>query len=123
LIRNTFRFASKIGRDLPPVYTAVSEADAKDRLSEFTETWGGKYPAIVRLWENTWSEFGPFLDYSPEIRRLIYGTDEIVVESLHARMRRGTRARGHFPTEQAVLKCLYLVVRSLDPPAAGGNAG
>ncbi len=77
LIRNTFRFASKadwekLARDLRPVYTAVSEADAKERFSEFTETWGGKYPAIVRLWENAWSEFAPFLDYSPVIRKVSY---------------------------------------------------
>ena len=102
LIRNTFRFASKadwdkIARELRPVYTAVNEHDAKERFSEFTETWGDKYPAIVRLWENAWTAFAPFLDYSPEIRKVIYSTN--AVESLHARMRRATRARGHFPTE------------------------
>jgi transposase-like protein len=122
LIRNTFRFASKadwdaLARDLRPVYTAVSEADAKERFVEFTGIWGEKYPAIIRLWENAWTEFVPFLDYSPEIRKVIYSTN--AVESLHARMRRATRARGHFPTEQAALKCLYLVVRSLDPTGKG----
>jgi transposase-like protein len=59
----------------------------------------------------------PFLDYSPEIRRVIYSTNAI--ESLNARMRRATRARGHFPNEQAALKCLYLVIRSLDPTGKG----
>ena len=83
LIRNTFRFASKadldkIARDLRPVYTAVSEHDAKERFCEFAETWGDKYPAIIRLWENAWVEFVPFLDYSPEIRKVIYSTDVIV---------------------------------------------
>jgi len=122
LIRNTFRFASKadwdkIARELRPIYTAVSEQDAKERFCEFTEIWGDKYPAIVRLWENAWTEFSPFLDYSPEIRKVIYSTNAI--ESLNARMRRATRARGHFPTEQAALKCLYLVVRSLDPTGKG----
>jgi transposase-like protein len=122
LIRNTFRFASKadwdqMARELRPVYTAVSEHDAKERFVEFTEAWGEKYPAIIRLWENAWVEFVPFLDYAPEIRKVIYSTN--AVESLHARMRRATRARGHFPTEQAALKCLYLVVRSLDPTGKG----
>jgi transposase-like protein len=122
LIRNTFRFASKadwdqMARELRPVYTAVSEHDAKERFVEFGETWGEKYPAIIRLWENAWVEFVPFLDYAPEIRKVIYSTN--AVESLHARMRRATRARGHFPTEQAALKCLYLVVRSLDPTGKG----
>lgn len=122
LIRNTFRFASKadwdkIARDLRPVYTAISEQDAKERFCEFADTWGDKYPAIIRQWENAWVEFVPFLDYSPEIRKVIYSTN--AVESLNARMRRATRARGHFPTEQAALKCLYLVVRSLDPTGRG----
>jgi len=80
-------------------YTAVSEHEAKERFVEFTDIWGERYPAVIRLWENAWAEFVPFLDYSPEIRKIIYSTN--AVESLHARMRRATRARGHFPTEQA----------------------
>ena len=77
------------------MYTAPSEQATEERLGEFNATWGEKYPAITRLWENAWSEFVPFLDYSPEIRRVIYSTNAI--ESLNARMRRATRARGHFP--------------------------
>jgi len=122
LIRNTFRLASradwdKMAKDLRPVYTAVNEADAAARLADFHETWGDKYPAIRTLWANAWAEFVPFLDYSPEIRRVIYSTNAI--ESLNARFRRATRARGHFPNEQAAIKCLYLVVRSLDPKGTG----
>ncbi len=122
LIRNTFRFASKadwgpMAKDLRPVYTAVNEQDSKERLNEFHATWGTKYPAIKGLWENAWTEFVPFLDYSPEIRRVIYSTNAI--ESMNARFRRATRARGHFPNEQAAMKCLYLVVRSLDPKGTG----
>lgn len=83
LIRNTFRLASRrdwdaMAKDLRPVYTAVNETDAKERLVEFHATWGDAYPAIKGLWENAWAEFVPFLDYSPEIRRVIYSTDEIV---------------------------------------------
>ncbi|MBT5555122.1 MAG: IS256 family transposase [Ilumatobacter sp.] len=122
LIRNTFRLASradwdKMARDLRPVYTAVNEADAASRLDEFHDIWGQKYPAIKGLWSSAWAEFVPFLDYSPEIRRVIYSTNAI--ESLNARFRRATRARGHFPNEQAALKCLYMVVRSLDPKGTG----
>ena len=122
LIRNTFRLASrqdwdKMARELRPVYTAVNEADAKARLDDFHQMWGSKYPAIKTLWSNAWSEFVPFLDYSPEIRRVIYSTNAI--ESLNARFRRATRSRGHFPNEQAAMKCLYLVVRSLDPKGTG----
>jgi transposase-like protein len=122
LIRNTFRYASRkywdqMSRDLRPVYTAPSEAAAKERFVEFTTTWGQQYPAIIRLWENAWSEFVPFLDYDVEIRRVICSTNAI--ESLNARYRRAIRARGHFPTEQAALKCLYLATRSLDPTGRG----
>ncbi len=122
LIRNTFRLASrrdwdKMAKDLRPIYTAVNEADAHVRLDEFHDKWGEQYPAIRTLWTNAWSEFVPFLDYSPEIRRVIYSTNAI--ESLNARFRRATRARGHFPNEQAALKCLYMVVRSLDPTGTG----
>ena len=122
LIRNTFRYASRrdwdaIARDLKPIYTAVNETDAAARFEEFTDTWGAQYPAIIALWRSAWSEFIPFLDYDVEIRRIICSTNAI--ESLNARYRRAIRARGHFPTEQAALKCLYLVTRSLDPTGTG----
>lgn len=122
LIRNTFRYASRrdwdaLGRQLRPVYTAPTAAAAAERFAEFADTWGGPYPAVVRLWRAAWEEFIPFLDYDVEIRRIICSTNAI--ESLNARYRRAVRARGHFPTEQAALKCLYLVTRSLDPTGRG----
>ena len=122
LIRNTFRYASRkdweaIARDLKPVYTAANEQAAKARFDEFTDVWGDRYPAIIRLWTSAWPEFVPFLDYDVEIRRVICSTNAI--ESLNARYRRAVRTRGHFPTEQAALKCLYLVTRSLDPTGKG----
>ena len=124
LIRNTFRLASrkdwdKMAHHLRPVYTAVNETEAARCLEEFHTIWGQRYPAIKTLWNNAWAEFVPFLDYSPEIRRVIYSTNAI--ESLNARFRRATRARGHFPNEQAAIKCLYLVVRSLDPKGTGAE--
>jgi hypothetical protein len=79
--------------------------------------WGERYPAVVRLWDNAWSEFIPFLDYDLEIRRALSTTNAI--ESLIARYRRAIKARGHFPSEQAAMKCLYLVTRSLDPTGRG----
>jgi putative transposase len=122
LLRNTFRFASRkywdqIAHDLRPVYTAASEAEALARFEEFEEKWGKPYPAISRLWRNAWSEFVPFLDYDVEIRKIICSPNAI--ESLNARYRRAVRARGHFPNDQAALKCLYLVTRSLDPTGTG----
>jgi putative transposase len=122
LIRNTFRYASKkywgaISSDLKPVYTAASEKEARLRMEEFCEKWGTAYPAITRLWQAAWPEFIPFLDYDVEIRQIICSTNAI--ESLNARYRRSVRARGHFPNEQAALKCLYLATRSLDPTGKG----
>ena len=122
LIRNTFRLASKrdwdpLRRDVKPIYTAVNAAAARAALDDLTERWGQRYPAIIRLWENSWAEFIPFLDYDIEIRRVLCSTNAI--ESLNARYRRAVKARGHFPTEQAALKCLYLVTRSLDPTGRG----
>ncbi|WP_307225177.1 IS256 family transposase [Microbacterium arborescens] len=122
LIRNSFRYAGRQHRDaivrsLKPVYTAPSEAAAKDRFEEFAAEWGERYPAIIQLWRTSWAEFVPFLEYDVEIRRVICTTNAI--ESINARYRRAVRARGHFPNEAAASKCLYLVTRSLDPTGGG----
>jgi transposase-like protein len=122
LLRNSFRYASKrdwaaIAKDLKPVYTAASEAAALDAFAAFGETWEARYPAIIKLWENAWAEFVPFLAFDREIRTVICTTNAI--ESLNARFRRSVKARGHFPTEQAALKHLYLVITSMDPTGRG----
>ncbi len=122
LLRNSFRYAGRqhwdaIAKALRPVYTAPTEAAARERFAEFTAAWGGRYPAIVRLWERAWAEFVPFLAFDTEIRKVICSTNAI--ESVNARIRRAVRARGHFPTEQAALKCVYMAVMSLDPTGTG----
>jgi putative transposase len=122
LLRNSFKYASKrdwaqIAKDLKPVYTAASEAEALDLFAEFSGKWEKRYPAIIRLWENAWAEFVPFLRFDREIRTVICTTNAI--ESINARLRRAVNARGHFPTEQAALKCLYLAIMSLDPTGRG----
>src|SRR3982074_1633322 len=122
LLRNSFKYASKrdwaqIAKDLKPVYTASSESEALDRFAEFSGKWEKRYPAIIRLWENAWAEFVPFLAFDREIRTVICTTNAI--ESINARLRRAVNARGHFPTEQAAMKCLYLAIMSLDPTGPG----
>jgi transposase-like protein len=122
LLRASFRYAArqdwdKLAKALRPVYTAPTEEAALERFMEFTEAWGRKYPAIVRLWESAWAEFVPFLNFDVEIRRVVCTTNAI--ESINARIRRAVRARGHFPNEQAALKCVYLAVMSLDPTGNG----
>jgi putative transposase len=122
LIRNTFRLTSRkdsdaIKRGIKPIYTAPTADAASAALDDLEQKWGDKYAAMIRLWRNAWNEFIPFLDYDTEIRTVICSTNAI--ESLNARYRRAIRARGHFPSEQAALKCLYLVTRSLDPTGTG----
>ncbi|MCM2580150.1 IS256 family transposase [Streptomyces meridianus] len=122
LLRNSFRYAArqhwdKIAKALKPVYSAPTEDAALERFAEFTEAWGTKYPAIIRLWENAWAEFTPFLRFDSEIRRIVCTTNAI--ESVNARIRRAVKARGHFPNEQAALKCVYLAITSLDPTGKG----
>ena len=102
LLRNSFRYAGRqhydaIAKALRPIYTAPTEAAAMERFLEFCETWGERYLVIVRLWENAWAEFVPFLAFDVEIRKIICTTNAI--ESVNARDRRAVKARGHFPNE------------------------
>ncbi len=122
LLRNSFRYAArqdwdKIARVLKPVYPAATEEAALERFAEFVDAWGKKYPAIVRLWENAWEEFTPFLRFDTENRRIVCTTNAI--ESVNARIRRAVKARGHFPNETAALKCVYMAIMSLDPTGKG----
>jgi transposase-like protein len=118
LVRNSLRYASKadwakITAGLKTVYTAPTVAAAEQQFGEFAEIWRGKYPAMIAMWERSWPEFTPFLDFPLEIRKLIYTTNGI--ESLNSRFRQAVRRRGHFPTEQAAMKILYLTVRERRP--------
>lgn len=122
LLRASFRYAARqhwdaIAKALRPVYTAATEQAAQQRFLEFAEVWGDRYPAIVRLWTNSWAEFAPFLAFDAEIRTI--GCSTNAIESVNARIRKAVRARGHFPNEQAALKCVYLAVMSLDPTGTG----
>jgi len=116
LIRASLRYASKkdwtpLTRSLRPIYTAADERAAAAALEAFAERWQPRYPAIVRLWRSHWEQFTPFLAFPPEVRRVIYTTN--LIESMNARLRKATRNRGQFPSEQAALKVLYLAVRNL----------
>ena len=122
LLRNSFRYASKkdwpaIAKDLKPIYTAPSESAALDAFVAFGEQWGDRYPAIIKLWESAWAEFVPFLQFDNHIRMVVCTTNAI--ESINARIRRAVNARGHFPTEAAALKCVFMAIMSLDPTGRG----
>ena len=112
MVRNSLRYASKkhwgrITQQMREIYTAPTVEAAEARFAEFAGEWQQTYPAMITAWEARWEEFVPFLAFPPELRKVVYTTNAI--ESLNARFRRAVRHRGHFPTEQAALKVLYLV--------------
>ena len=111
LVRNSLRYASKkhwgkITRQLKAIYTAPSLDAAEVAFAEFAGDWEGMYPAMIKAWQTAWEDFVPFLEFPAELRRIVYSTNAI--ESLNARFRKAAVRRGHFPTEQAALKVLYL---------------
>jgi len=122
LIRNSIRFSSwkdrkQIVKALKPIYRAATLDAAADALDTFEIEWGDRYPAIVDLWRRNWERFSPFLAFDPAIRRFIYTTTAI--ESLNYQLRKITKTRGHFPTDDAVLKILYLGIRNIGHDRGG----
>lgn len=111
LVRNSLRYAAKadwgqITRQLKVIYTAPSVGAAQTAFDAFAEEWDPVYPAMIRSWRDTWEDFIPFLEFPVEVRQIVYTTNAI--ESLNARFRKAAVRRGHFPTEQAATKVLYL---------------
>ena len=115
LIRYSMQFASwkerrPIAGALKPIYQAESAATARERLEDFDRgPWGQKYPAIAQSWRRNWEQVIPFFAFAPELRKIIYATNAI--ESLNAQVRKAVRIRGHFPSEEAAAKLIYLVLR------------
>lgn len=115
LIRASMRFVSwkerkAVARDLRPIYTASTRIEAEAALNDFEEKWGATHPQAIKTWRSNWERVVPFLDFPQEIRRIIYTTNAI--ESLNASLRKAINPRGHFPTEGAALKVLYLAMRN-----------
>src|SRR6201995_4089432 len=114
LLRHSLDFVSYKDRKLVAggpndVYRALDAAAGEAALSAFEAgEWGRRYPAIAQSWRRAWSEVVPFYGFPSEVRRILYTTNAI--EALNATLRRAVRARGHFPTDEAALKLLYLVL-------------
>ena len=104
----TWKEKRAVAADLKPIYRATTAAEAEQQFSEFSDKWGGKYKSIVRLWRENWEQVIPFLAFPAEIRKVIYTTNAI--ESLNMSLRKVTKNRGSFPSEEAALKLLYLVL-------------
>ena len=115
-IRNSIRYVSykdvkKLLADLKPVYTAVSEDAALAALDEFDDAWGGKYPLVSQSWRRNWAELATFFKYPPEVRKIIYTTN--MIESYHRQLRKVTKGKSVFPSDEALLKMLYLVTQNV----------
>ena len=114
LLRNSLNFVSykdqkAVAAALKNIYRALDAAAAEAALAAFEESeWGQKYPAIGMAWRRAWAEVIPFFAFPNEVRRLIYTTNAI--EALNSKLRRAVRARGHFPTDEASMKLLFLVL-------------
>jgi putative transposase len=98
-----------VAADLKKIYQANTLELAQEALDEVEIAWGDKYPAIIKSWRNNWEKITPFLQFPKEIRRVIYTTN--IVESLNSTLRKAVRNRGHFSTEDSIMKVLYLAIR------------
>ena len=118
LIRYSMQFASwkerkAVAAMLKPIYRAENADVARERLEEFDSgVWGQKYPAIAQSWRRNWEQVIPFFAFPEAIRRIIYTTNAI--ESLHSQVRNAVRVRGHFPSDQAATKLIFLVLRNIE---------
>lgn len=117
LIRNSLDYASWKDRKLlaaalRPVYTAPSAEAAAEALDAFERSpWGQKYPTVVGAWKRAWDRVIPFFAFPPAVRRVIYTTNAI--ESIHARLRKIIKTRGHFPSDDAATKLIWLALRNI----------
>jgi putative transposase len=103
----TWKDLKQVVADLKPVYRAMTADEAQRQLSEFASKWP-KYPAIARLWRESWERVIPFFAFPEEVRKVVYTTN--AVESLHMSLRKIIKTRGSFPSEEAALKLLYLAL-------------
>jgi putative transposase len=101
-----------VARELKAIYRAETAEAAAKRLSEFDAgPWGKKYPMIAESWRRNWEHITPFYSYPPEVRKIIYTTNAI--ESLHMQLRKVLKNRGHFPSDEAATKLIYLALRNI----------
>lgn len=115
MIRNSTKYVSykerkEICADLKKIYSAVSEADGLDALTEFAEKWDSSYPMISKSWKDNWENLNELFNYPQDIRKAIYTTNAI--ESLNASLRKVTKKRSAFPTDDAIYKVLYMALRN-----------
>ena len=116
MVRHSLNYVSwklrkAVAADLKTVYAAATVDEAAIRLNEFEDKWGADYPTIVKSWRSNWARITPFFDYPPEIRRIIYTTNAI--QSVNMSLRKITKNRGSFPSDDALLKLFYLALANI----------
>ena len=116
MVRNSLNYVSwkmraEVAADLKRIYTASTADEAEQRLGEFEDKWDDAYLPISQSWRRNWARIIPFFDYPPEIRKVIYTTNAI--ESVNMSLRKITKNRGSFPSDEALLKLFYLALRNI----------
>ncbi|HXJ94149.1 MAG TPA: IS256 family transposase [Terriglobia bacterium] len=118
LIRNSLNLASwkdrkPLATALKPIYQAATAEAAEAALQAFSQSeWGKKFPTVAAMWQRQWEQVIPFFAYPPEVRKIIYTTNAI--ESMHMQLRKIVKNRGHFPSDEAASKLLYLALRNIE---------
>jgi putative transposase len=126
LIRAAMKFVSYTDRKamvavLKDIYTAATLEAAETAMLGFADSpMGRKYPAAVAVWERAWDRFTPFLAFPPELRKIIYTTNAI--ESFNYQIRKVIKNRGHFPTDDAVVKLIWLAIADIEDKRARQRA-
>ena len=117
LVRHSLNFCGwkdrkAVAKDVKRIYQATDDKEAEKALVEFEAEWGQKYPSIVPSWRRAWQEVIPFFAFPPAVRKIIYPTNAI--ESLNRVIRKTTKTRGSFPTDDAATKLIYLAIRNFE---------
>lgn len=116
-IRNTLKYVSwkdkkKFMTDLKEVYRANTKEEAESNLLKLDEKWSSKYKIAVKSWQDNWEDLAQYFEFTPQIRRLIYTTN--LLEGYNRQIRKVTKNRSNFPTEDSILKLMYLAVRNIE---------
>ena len=116
MVRHSLNYVSwkrrpEVAADLKRIYQSATADEAEQRLGEFEAKWDAEYLPIGQSWRRNWSRLIPFFDYSPQIRKVIYTTNAI--ESVNMSLRKLTKNRGSFPSDEALLKLFYLALRNI----------
>ena len=116
MVRHSLNYVSwkmrkEVAADLRAIYASGTVDQASAALDAFEERWGKDYPSIAQSWRRNWSRITPFFDYPPEIRRVIYTTNAI--ESVNMSLRKITKNRGSFPSDESLIKLFYLALRNI----------